>query len=139
MCLDQVCPPAGVTRSELEEAVRRTTLVGGAAARGAAAPTGSCCSGSPRAGPTATCAGARSTRSPALDFDGNAIGGLSIGEGREQMFELTGSAAPLLPAEKPRYFMGIGDPQGILEVIERGDRHVRLRPADPARRAPARR
>ena len=55
-----------------------------------------------------------------LDFDGNAIGGLSIGESREQMFELTESPAQLLPAEKPRYFMGIGDPQGILASIERG-------------------
>ena len=44
----------------------------------------------------------------------------------------TGSTA-LLPAEKPRYFMGIGDAEGILEVIEAGRRHVRLRPADPHR------
>ena len=36
------------------------------------------------------------------------------------MLETTAWAAPLLPADKPRYFMGIGDPEGILEVIERG-------------------
>ena len=36
------------------------------------------------------------------------------------MFETVADAAPLLPADKPRYFMGIGDPEGILEVIERG-------------------
>ena len=36
------------------------------------------------------------------------------------MFETVAEVAPLLPAEKPRYFMGIGDPEGILEVIERG-------------------
>jgi queuine tRNA-ribosyltransferase len=36
------------------------------------------------------------------------------------MFETVADAAPLLPTEKPRYFMGIGDPEGILEVIERG-------------------
>jgi queuine tRNA-ribosyltransferase len=36
------------------------------------------------------------------------------------MFDTVAEAAPLLPAEKPRYFMGIGDPEGILEVIERG-------------------
>ena len=46
------------------------------------------------------------------------------------MLETTAWAAALLPADRPRYFMGIGDPEGILEVIERGDRHVRLRPAD---------
>ena len=36
------------------------------------------------------------------------------------MFETVAEAAPLLPAEKPRYFMGIGDPEGVLQVIERG-------------------
>ena len=52
--------------------------------------------------------------------DGNAIGGLSIGESREEMFELTSFCCDLLPAEKPRYFMGIGDPEGILEAVARG-------------------
>ncbi len=56
----------------------------------------------------------------ALDFDGNAIGGLAIGEDREAMFEATDWSAALLPADRPRYFMGIGDPEGILEVIEAG-------------------
>jgi hypothetical protein len=55
-----------------------------------------------------------------LDFDGNAIGGLAIGEDRAVMFETTDWATALLPAEKPRYFMGIGDAEGILEVIEAG-------------------
>jgi queuine tRNA-ribosyltransferase len=56
----------------------------------------------------------------ALDFDGNAIGGLAIGEERGLMFETTDWATALMPAEKPRYFMGIGDAEGILEVIEAG-------------------
>ena len=55
-----------------------------------------------------------------LGFDGYALGGLSVGEDRELMFETTAWAATLLPAEAPRYFMGIGDPEGLLEVIERG-------------------
>jgi queuine tRNA-ribosyltransferase len=55
-----------------------------------------------------------------LDFDGNAIGGLSVGEPREQMFELTALSAELLPADRPRYFMGIGDPEGILRVVAAG-------------------
>ena len=55
-----------------------------------------------------------------LDFDGNAIGGLAIGEDRDAMFETTDWATALMPADKPRYFMGIGDPEGILEVIEAG-------------------
>jgi queuine tRNA-ribosyltransferase len=55
-----------------------------------------------------------------LGFDGHALGGLSVGESRPEMLDTTAWAAPLLPAERPRYFMGIGDPEGILEVIERG-------------------
>ena len=56
----------------------------------------------------------------ALGFDGHALGGLAVGESREEMFEATAWAAPLLPAEKPRYFMGIGDAEGILRVIGAG-------------------
>src|SRR5204862_3118642 len=56
----------------------------------------------------------------ARDFAGYAIGGLSVGEHREPMFEATTVAAGLLPEEKPRYFMGIGDPHGVLEVVARG-------------------
>ena len=56
----------------------------------------------------------------ALGFDGHALGGLSVGEDRALMLDTVGWAAPLLPADRPRYFMGIGDPAGILAVVERG-------------------
>ncbi len=55
-----------------------------------------------------------------LDFDGYAIGGLSVGEDRGPMFDATTLAASFLPEDKPRYFMGIGDPEGVIEVISRG-------------------
>jgi queuine tRNA-ribosyltransferase len=55
-----------------------------------------------------------------LDFDGYAIGGLSVGEHRAPMFDATTEAASFLPNEKARYFMGIGDPEGVLEVVARG-------------------
>jgi queuine tRNA-ribosyltransferase len=55
-----------------------------------------------------------------LDFPGYAVGGLSVGESREEMLRMLGIVAPELPAEKPRYFMGIGDPVGILQVIALG-------------------
>ena len=55
----------------------------------------------------------------ALGFDGNALGGLAIGEERDEMFETVGS--PRRSCRRAaRYFMGIGDPEGILEVIARG-------------------
>jgi queuine tRNA-ribosyltransferase len=55
-----------------------------------------------------------------IGFDGYAVGGLSVGESREAMLETLALTAPRLPAEKPRYFMGIGDPVGILQVIALG-------------------
>jgi queuine tRNA-ribosyltransferase len=55
-----------------------------------------------------------------IGFDGYAVGGLSVGESREAMLETLALTAPRMPAEKPRYFMGIGDPVGILQVIALG-------------------
>lgn len=55
-----------------------------------------------------------------LDLPGFAIGGLSFGEPRELTFELTAETTAVMPPEKPRYFMGIGDPLGLLEVIAAG-------------------
>jgi queuine tRNA-ribosyltransferase len=59
-------------------------------------------------------------RTVELDFPGYAVGGLSVGESREEMLEMLGLVASELPAGKPRYFMGIGDPVGILQVIALG-------------------
>ncbi len=59
-------------------------------------------------------------RTVEVGFDGYAVGGLSVGESREEMLDILALTAPRLPAEKPRYFMGIGDPVGILEVIALG-------------------
>jgi queuine tRNA-ribosyltransferase len=55
-----------------------------------------------------------------LDFEGYAIGGLAVGEPIETMYELTGFTAFQLPQEKPRYLMGVGTPENLLECIERG-------------------
>lgn len=55
-----------------------------------------------------------------IDFDGNAIGGLSVGEPTEMMYELTDLSTDYLPKDKPRYLMGVGTPENLLECIERG-------------------
>jgi queuine tRNA-ribosyltransferase len=52
--------------------------------------------------------------------DGNAIGGLAVGEPTEKMYEMIEIVNEILPEEKPRYLMGVGTPQNILEGIERG-------------------
>lgn len=55
-----------------------------------------------------------------LDFDGYAIGGLAVGESKEEMYECLDYACDFLPDNKPRYLMGVGTPQNLLEGIDRG-------------------
>jgi queuine tRNA-ribosyltransferase len=55
-----------------------------------------------------------------LDFDGYAIGGVSVGEPEEEMMRAVEAAEPLLPKDKPRYTMGLGTPPQLLEMIARG-------------------
>jgi queuine tRNA-ribosyltransferase len=59
-------------------------------------------------------------RTVEIGFPGYAVGGLSVGEPRGALLETLAITAPKLPADRPRYFMGIGDPVGILEVIGLG-------------------
>lgn len=56
----------------------------------------------------------------ALGADGYAIGGLAVGEPTEKMYEMLEFTCPLLPADRPRYLMGVGTPANILEGIARG-------------------
>jgi queuine tRNA-ribosyltransferase len=118
MCLD-VCPPATVARSELEVATVLTTRW---ATRQAAAPRapGQLLFGISQGGTDPSLRRRSTEEISALGFDGHALGGLSVGEEKEVMLDTVAWAAPLLPADRPRYFMGIGDPVGILEVVERG-------------------
>lgn len=55
-----------------------------------------------------------------LNFDGYAIGGLAVGEPAEEMYKMIEAVEPHLPVDKPRYLMGVGTPENILEAIERG-------------------
>ena len=56
----------------------------------------------------------------AKEADGNAIGGLAVGEPKEQMFEMIEIVNDILPKDKPRYLMGVGTPADLLDSIERG-------------------
>jgi len=55
-----------------------------------------------------------------LNFDGYAIGGLAVGEPRKDMFKILDYVIPELPAEKPHYLMGVGQPEEIVEAVRRG-------------------
>jgi queuine tRNA-ribosyltransferase len=118
MCLD-VCPPAGVSHDELAKAVRLTTLWA-TRQREASRGDGQLVFGITQGGTDRELRGRSVEEITALDFDGYALGGLSVGEPRREMVDAVEWAAPLLPADRPRYFMGIGDPEGILDVIARG-------------------
>ena len=118
MCLD-VCLPAEAPSVELERAVRLTTQW---AERQVDAPRAP---GQLRFGISQGATDDELRRRSiaeitALGFDGFALGGLAVGESVDEMLECVGWAAPLLPVDSPRYFMGIGDPRGILEVVSRG-------------------
>ena len=119
MAFDE-CPPGGAERPVVERAVERDGALGRALGRGAR-----------RAGPAALRdrAGRRRRRSAqraapqitALPFDGFALGGLSVGEERElDVRRDRRRRRPLLPPTRPRYFMGIGDPEDVLRVIAAG-------------------
>jgi queuine tRNA-ribosyltransferase len=118
MCLDHV-PSPDLPRRKLEDAVRRTTEW---ARRQRHAPraAGQLRFGISQGGVDTELRKRSTEEIVELDFDGNAIGGLAIGEDRALTFETTDWATQLMPADKPRYFMGIGDPEGVLEVIEAG-------------------
>jgi queuine tRNA-ribosyltransferase len=118
MCLD-VCLPAVVDSDELQRAVDITTHW---ARRQVDAPRaeGQLRFGIAQGGTDADLRARSITEITELPFDGYALGGLAVGESKAEMLDCVAWAAPLLPQARPRYFMGIGDPEGILEVVARG-------------------
>ncbi|MFN8037878.1 MAG: tRNA guanosine(34) transglycosylase Tgt [Acidimicrobiales bacterium] len=59
-------------------------------------------------------------RTVELGFDGYGIGGLSVGESRDEMLPALAAAIEVLPADRPRYLMGVGDPRGLVEAVALG-------------------
>lgn len=60
------------------------------------------------------------TRTVEIGFDGYALGGLSVGEEKRVMYDVIEEVAPLMPGERPRYLMGVGTPEDLLEGVARG-------------------
>jgi queuine tRNA-ribosyltransferase len=118
MCLD-VCPPADIPRADLEVATTTTTAW---ARRQLRAPraAGQLLFAVTQGGTDSDLRRRSIDDLASLEFDGFALGGLSVGEDRETMLDTVAWSAPLLPPDRPRYFMGIGDPVGVLDVIARG-------------------
>jgi queuine tRNA-ribosyltransferase len=118
MAFDE-CPPGQAERPVVERAVERTARW---AARSVAAPAapGQMRFGIVQGGVDLELRRRSAGQITALPFDGFAIGGLSVGEERDLTFATTEQVADLLPVQRPRYFMGIGDPEGVLRVIAAG-------------------
>jgi queuine tRNA-ribosyltransferase len=118
MAFDE-CPPGQAERAVVELAVERTARW---AERSVAAPraAGQLRFGIVQGGVDLELRRRSVGQITGLPFDGFAIGGLSVGEERELTFSTTEQVAELLPALRPRYFMGIGDPEGVLRVIAAG-------------------
>jgi queuine tRNA-ribosyltransferase len=118
MCFDE-CPPGGAPREAVARAVDRTIAWARRCHATEPAP-GQLRFGIIQGGLDLELRRRCADGIVAIGFDGHAIGGLSVGEERGPMFEVTAASAMLLPADKPRYFMGIGDPEAILRVIAAG-------------------
>jgi len=118
MCLDE-CPPADAPREALLTAVDRTTRWARrcreAQRRGDQALFGIVQGGTDRELRERSAAGLLP-----IDFPGYAVGGLSVGEAPAAMYATLDFTVPLLPADRPRYLMGVGRPIDIVEAVLRG-------------------
>lgn len=120
MVLDE-CPPAEAAREAVERAVQRTTAwAERCLERAGPRQPGYGLFGIVQGGTFPDLRRESAQALVSMDFDGYAIGGLALGEPREETLATVEEVAGLLPAEKPRYFMGLGTPVEIIEVIARG-------------------
>ncbi|MCY4629384.1 MAG: tRNA guanosine(34) transglycosylase Tgt [bacterium] len=118
MVLD-VCPPLPSPRPVIEAAVDRTAAW---AARARAAylslsPPGQVQFGIVQGGVEVDLRRASAVRTLEIGFDGYAIGGLSVGEERHERQEPLAAVTEMLPTDRPRYLMGVGDPLSIIEAV----------------------
>ena len=118
MCLDE-CPPHGIADEQIEAAVDRTTRWA-ARCREAQRRSDQALFGIVQGGTSAKLRERSARGLVPLDFPGYAIGGLSVGEPPAAMYETLDATTPLLPENKPRYLMGVGTPQDLIEGVLRG-------------------
>jgi queuine tRNA-ribosyltransferase len=127
MVLD-VCPALPSTTARLREAVDRTALWAVRGRRAFEAGAGwrldrgldQAQFGIVQGGTDAALRIESAARTVEVGFDGYAVGGLSVGESREEMLPVLAATVEHLPADQPRYFMGLGDPVGLVEAVALG-------------------
>ncbi|MFO7709081.1 MAG: tRNA guanosine(34) transglycosylase Tgt [Desulfobacterales bacterium] len=121
MCLDECAPyPAGIEQLRRAESTtfawaRRCRDAWRAAGEGHQALFGIV-----QGGMDPSLRALSAERIGALGFSGHALGGLSVGEPQELMLETAEFSLPLLPEDRPKYIMGVGTPEDLIELVERG-------------------
>ena len=124
MCFDQ-CIAYGATEAEVRQAMDRTHRwaqdcfdVHQASPTGAA--SGQALFGIVQGGTFEELRNESARAISAIPFHGYAVGGLAVGENKEDMYRFTGQVTELLPQDKPRYLMGVGSPEDLVEGVARG-------------------
>lgn len=118
MCLDE-CPPAGEVVDKIRIAVDRTTRWA-QRCRDAQVRDDQALFGIVQGGVHASMRERSALGLIPIDFPGYAVGGLSVGEAPELMYQTLDCTVPILPEQKPRYLMGVGRPEDIVEAVCRG-------------------
>ncbi len=118
MCLDH-CPPLPASAGEIAEAVRRT-IAWARRCKMAHGRADQALFGIVQGGPHADLRGWCADALRSLEFDGYAVGGVSVGEERELVRQALAVTTHLLPRDRPRYLMGVGRPQDILDAVATG-------------------
>jgi len=120
MQLDE-CVKLPAARGDLERAVALSLRWGERGKRAfEAAPPGRALFGIVQGGDDVTLRGDSARALVDMDFHGYAIGGLAVGEPQQVMLSTIEAVTPLLPAESPRYLMGVGTPEDLIEAVARG-------------------
>ena len=118
MCLDE-CPPHDVPLPQLREAVDRTTLWA-KRCRDAHQRDDQALFGIVQGATDRKLREYSAESLIPLDFPGYAVGGLSVGEEPARMYETLDWTVPMLPDDRPRYLMGVGRPEDLIEAVSRG-------------------
>lgn len=122
MCFDQ-CIAYGASEDEVRRAMERThrwAAVCHRTHRGSGAWPGQALFGIVQGGTFPKLRDESAQAITSIPFEGYAVGGLAVGENKEQLYGFTGQVTAHLPADKPRYLMGVGSPEDLVEGVARG-------------------
>jgi len=119
MCFDE-CPALPATDAQVAEAMRRSMRWARRSREAFGDRPGHALFGIMQGGITRELREESAAALREIGFDGYAVGGLAVGEGQEAMFAVLDYAPDLLPADRPRYLMGVGKPCDIVGAVERG-------------------